>query len=159
VEVRLTNPSGGIATFSGQKRETAPGMLAPPLFNVGGRQYMVAQFPDLVYVGRANLVAGASFRPARPADVITAYGIGFGEVTPPIAPGVVVSALHQLSGVAISFGSTRANVRFAGLAPNFVGLYQFNLEVPDVADGDHQINVTLNGQPLQQPPMYLTVAR
>jgi len=32
------------------------------------------------------------------------------------------------------------------------------LTVPNVADGDYQINVTVDGQPLQQtPPFFLTV--
>jgi hypothetical protein len=29
--------------------------------------------------------------------------------------------------------------------------------VPDVPDGDYQINITVDGQPLQQQPFFLTV--
>jgi hypothetical protein len=38
-------------------------------------------------------------------------------------------------------------------------LYLFIYEVPDVPDGDYQINMTVGGQPLQQPPFFLTVHR
>jgi uncharacterized protein (TIGR03437 family) len=120
---------------------------------------MTAQFQDGVYVGGANLIAGAAFRPARPGDVITAYGVGFGTVTPAIAPGVVVTQQNEIPNVTLSFGQTPATLTYRGLAPGFVGLYQFNITVPNVADGDHQINVTLGGQPLQQPVMFLTVRR
>jgi uncharacterized protein (TIGR03437 family) len=160
VEVRITNPSGGTATLSAQKRANAPGMLAPASFNAGGRQYLVAVFPDRFFVGRPNLIPGAEFRPARPGDNITAFGIGFGDVTPAVAPGVVVTQQNTTTlPVTLSFGQVPANITYRGLAPNFVGLYQFNFVVPDVPDGDHQINMTLGGQPLTQPAFYLTVQR
>jgi uncharacterized protein (TIGR03437 family) len=158
VEVRITNPSGGTAATTTQKLPAVPGMLAPASFNVGGRQYMVAQFSDSVFVGRANLIAGAAFRPAKPGDNITAYGIGFGDVTPTIQPGVVVSQLNSVTlPLTLSFESTAATVSYKGLAPNFVGLYQFNITVPNVPPGDYRINMTLGGAPLEQPAMYLTV--
>ena len=59
--------------------------------------------------------------------------------------------------VTLSFGQTPATLTYRGLAPNFVGLYQFNIVVPNVAAGDYQINMTLGGQPLPQPAMFLTV--
>ena len=42
------------------------------------------------------------------------------------------------------------------LAPNFVGLYQFNIVVPQVADGDYQINITVGGVKVPQT-IFLTV--
>jgi uncharacterized protein (TIGR03437 family) len=48
-------------------------------------------------------------------------------------------------------------VGYDGLAPGYLGLYQFNITVPqNVPDGDIPINVTLNGVPLQQH-LYLAV--
>jgi uncharacterized protein (TIGR03437 family) len=45
------------------------------------------------------------------------------------------------------FGSTQANLTYAGLAPSFVGLYQFNIVVPNVANSDLvPVTFTLNGQ-------------
>ena len=48
--------------------------------------------------------------------------------------------------VTFSFGSTNATLACAGLAGNFVGLYEFYTAVPlGLANGAHQINVTQNG--------------
>lgn len=160
VDVRVTNPSGGQAAIVGQKRALAPGILAPASFRVGGTQFMVATYPDGTFVGRANLIQGAAFRPAKPGDTITAYGIGFGGVNPDTPPGRIVSQLNAINAnVVFRFGQTQANLTYRGLAPNFVGLYQFNITVPDVPNGDQQINVTVDGQPLPQAPMFLTIQR
>jgi uncharacterized protein (TIGR03437 family) len=135
-------------------------MLASAPFLVGGRQYLVAQFADGTYVGRTNLIAGVPFRPAKPGEVITAYGIGFGEVSPSISPGRVVGQQNTTTlPVDVFFSGSRAVLSYQGLAPSFVGLYQFNMVVPTVADGDHLIDVRLGGQPLPQAPFYLTVQR
>jgi uncharacterized protein (TIGR03437 family) len=158
VGVQLRTPSGNFTNlFNVQKAATVPGLLTPAAFNVGGKQYLVAQFTDNVFVGNPNLIAGATFRPAKPGDAVTVYGIGFGDVTPTINPGVVVTQQNKLvSSVSIRFDQTEANVTYSGLAPSLVGLYQFNFVVPNVPDGDYPINVTLGGQPLPQKP-FLTV--
>jgi uncharacterized protein (TIGR03437 family) len=67
------------------------------------------------------------------------YGIGFGPAensAQQLAPvGQISSGLTNLtSNFTASFGQTQASVTYAGLAPNFVGLYQFNITVPAVAD-------------------------
>jgi uncharacterized protein (TIGR03437 family) len=160
VAVMVSNSAGVSNTFLAQKTAIAPGMLAPPNFNVGGKQYLVASYPgEYVFVGNPNLVAGAPFRPAKPKDVIWTYGIGFGDVTPSVAPGVIATQTTQLSAqVSFQFGQTVVIPTFAGLYPTYVGIYLFILQVPDVADGDYQIIVIVNGQPLPQT-LYLTVKR
>jgi uncharacterized protein (TIGR03437 family) len=46
------------------------------------------------------------------------------------------------------FGNTEANMTYDGLAPNYVGLYQFNVVVPDVPGGNLvPLTFTLNGTP------------
>ena len=52
-----------------------------------------------------------------------------------------------------------ATVNRVALYPTFIGLYYIIVTVPDVPDDDYQINVTVGGQPLQQPPFFLTVHR
>jgi len=91
------------------------------------------------------LIPGVPFQPAKPGDSITAYGIGFGAVTPAIAPGVVVGGQNSIPNLTISFGATPATLTYAGLAPGNIGLYQFNITVPQVANGDYQINVIVDG--------------
>jgi uncharacterized protein (TIGR03437 family) len=143
------------------RRGLAPGFLAPSNYASGGKQYMVATFAtDGVYVLDTNLAAsfGLQGRPAKPGDVIIAYGIGFGDVTPSISPGVIVDQANGLANpVAIAFGSTQAQLLYSGLAGNFVGLYEFFITVPPgLADGDYAIAATQNGVAIPQT-MYLTV--
>jgi uncharacterized protein (TIGR03437 family) len=158
IPVAVTNCAGTSTSFAAQKAAVAPGILAPASFLIGGKQYAVAQFADLVYVGSPNLIPGAAFRPAKPGDSIVIYGIGFGDVTPASAPGVVVTELNYLDGLTIAFGSTPATIAYGGLARQAVGEYQFNILVPDVPDGDSQIHFTLRGADVSQT-LYLTVKR
>jgi uncharacterized protein (TIGR03437 family) len=135
--------------------DVAPAILAPPAFAVGGRQYAVATIPGsgstVTFAGATGSIPGASLRPARPGEVITLYGIGFGPVSPAVTPGNIATELARvIQNVTVQFGSTPANVQYAGLAPGFVGLYQFNVEVPAVTAGDHALVVSVNGTPVAQ---------
>ena len=162
VKIAVTTCAGTSASFTAQEASLAPGMLAPASFNIGGKQYLVALFQDgVTYVGNSGLIPGVPFQPAKPGDSITAYGIGFGPVSPIIAPGVVVGQQNSIPNLTISFGSitgstTPATLTYAGLAPGNIGLYQFNLTVPQVADGDYHINISVGGVQVQQA-LYLTV--
>src|SRR5213075_3085870 len=75
--------------------DVAPAILAPASFAVAGKQYAVATFPSsdgsVTYVGRAGAIAGVNMRPAKPGEVITLYGIGFGPVSPGTAAGSIAA--------------------------------------------------------------------
>jgi uncharacterized protein (TIGR03437 family) len=157
LDLVVTTSGCASSPFLVQKAPTAGALLAPSSFNIGGKQYIAALHQDGYYVGKSNLIAGVSFRPAAPGDTITLYGIGFGVVVPSIAPGTIVSAANELPGLTIAFGSTPANVEYAGLAPNAVGLYQFNVVVPDV-DGDQPVAVKVGGAAILQTG-WLTVRK
>lgn len=161
VPVTVTNCNATSSQFNFPRQPLAPGLLAPASFNIGGTQYMVATFvSDGAYVLNASTATalGLTGRPAKPGDLIIAYGIGFGDVTPSIPPGVMAEQSNALvNPVAFSFGSANAAVAYAGLAGNFVGLYEFYITVPsNLANGDYSINVTQNGTNVPQT-MYLTV--
>jgi len=126
------------APFTATVNDTQPGLLAPPNFNINGTQYVVAQFADGTYVLPTGAIPGLTSRPANPGDTIVIYGIGFGPVTPNIPPGQLVEEANTLSNTfTISFGGVPATtVPYDGLSPNYMGLYQFNVVVPNVAGGD-----------------------
>ncbi len=129
-------------------KATEPGLLAPPSFRVGGNQYVVAQLADGTYVLPAGAAAGVSSRPARPGETIVIYGIGFGPVVPNTPAGTIApTPSSQLLGAFhVFFGQTAAQVVYAGLSPGSVGLYQFNVVVPPVADNNLvPISFTLGG--------------
>ena len=162
VLIALTNCKAANSAFVFAKQALAPGLLAPSVFNISGKQYMVATFapPDGAYVLNTSTGAGLGInsRPAQGGDVIVAYGVGFGDVTPAALPGTIVQQQNMLNNpVTFSFGSTAATTSYSGLAGNFVGLYEFYITVPSgLPAGDVQINVTQNGVALPQT-MYLTI--
>jgi uncharacterized protein (TIGR03437 family) len=100
-----------------------------------------------VYVGPAGLLTGASFAPAKAGDVLTIYGIGFGETTPVVTPGTLAADAAMVAGqVSVTIGSEPAKVLYAGVSPGFAGLYQVNLTVPDgLAAGNQSIVINING--------------
>jgi uncharacterized protein (TIGR03437 family) len=134
------------ATYSVTVNATEPGLLAPPTFNIGGVQYAVGIFSDGAYALPAGAISGVNSRPAKPGDVLTFYGVGFGSVTPNSPAGQLVQQLNTLSlPFQISIGGVPASVEYNGLAPGYTGLYQFNVTVPNAASGNAAVAFTLNG--------------
>ena len=77
---------------------------------------------------------------------IVLYGTGFGATQPPISATVLVPSALPLANVQdlrIRIGSVDAAIAFAGLISP--GLYQFNVVVPQVPDGDQTIVAELRG--------------
>lgn len=134
----LTNTVASTAAYSVTVNATLPGLLAPPSFVVGGKQYVTALFSDgATYVLPTGAIAGVASRPAKAGETITLYGIGFGPVTPAPQAGQVVQAANTLTlPLQIQFGGVDATASYAGLAPGQIGLYQFNVVVPNVGAND-----------------------
>ncbi len=144
VNVQVPNVAAGtqqlVVTAGGNKsapynltiRAVVPGLLAPASFQIGGLQYAVA-IDGSNYVAPAGAIAGVTSAPAKPGDVIVLYGVGFGPVSPSIPEGQIVQQQNALPSFGISIGGAPATVQYAGLAPNYVGLYQFNVVVPAIA--------------------------
>jgi uncharacterized protein (TIGR03437 family) len=111
--------------------------LAPLILSSQG--YVIAAHQDF-----ASLVSVAS--PALPGEVIHAYGMGFGAVSPQPAtgePGPFDTPSTVVTPVRCEFWDSNPHgpspvprsiqpidVLFAGLAPGAVGLYQLDLKMP-----------------------------
>ncbi len=125
---------------------TAPGLYAPSQLLIGGDQYVGALFPDFAtYVMPPGAITGFTSKRAKPGDTIILFGIGFGGNLP---AGQIANTSDTLpaGSFQIAFGGTPATVNYAGLAPNYVGLYQFNVVVPNVAANDlTPVTFTLGG--------------
>jgi uncharacterized protein (TIGR03437 family) len=144
VSTSAGSSSASTITVNGQE----PGLLAPSSFLVGGKQYFAALFSDgATFVLPPGAIAGVASRRAQPGDVITLYGIGFGTVTPSVPAGQIVQQTNTLAApLNVLFGQVQATVKYDGLAPNAVGLYQFNLVVPNVVASDTvPLTLTLGG--------------
>jgi uncharacterized protein (TIGR03437 family) len=150
---------GASAPYSINVNATEPGLWAPPSFQIGGKAYAGALFIDFTtFVLPAGAIAGATSRPAKPGDTIVLYGIGFGPVTPAVAAGEVTGEGNALTTpLQIFLGGVAAQVTYAGLAPDAVGLYQFNVVVPNIAANDATpLTFALGGVPGQQT-LYVAV--
>jgi uncharacterized protein (TIGR03437 family) len=134
----VTTPYGASSGYTVNVSATQPGVLAPGSFMVGGKQYVAALFSDgSTFVAPPGAIAGVTSRQAKPGEVITIYGVGFGMVTPNIPAGQIVQQSNTVaSPVQFQFGGTAAIANYSGLASTQVGLYQFNVIVPNVANSD-----------------------
>jgi uncharacterized protein (TIGR03437 family) len=68
----------------------------------------------------------------------------------PIAGQIIRQLNRTVQPVRFRFGQTEAQLTYSGLAPNFIGLYQFNVVVPQVAAGVTEIEVSLGSSNIGQ---------
>jgi uncharacterized protein (TIGR03437 family) len=156
----VTTPYGVSAGYAVTVSATQPGVLAPASFIVGGKQYLAAIFSDgTTFVAPPGSIPGVTSRQAKPGEVITIYGVGFGIVTPNIPAGQIVQQSNTVaSPVQFLFGGTAATANYSGLAPQQVGLFQFNVTVPNVANNDLvPLTFTLGGSAVTTQTLYTAV--
>jgi uncharacterized protein (TIGR03437 family) len=116
--------------------------LTPALFNYGTQHYASATHLDGTIVG---VIPGTL--PAQSGSIITLWGTGFGQTTPPTST-ININYLGVggvlASPVIILVNNTPATVLYAGMVG--VGLYQFNIQLPDgLASGDYPVTVQISG--------------
>lgn len=143
----VTTAGGTSLAYTVAVKALEPGLLAPPAFILSGRQHVVALFSGTLTYVLPVAVPGVLSSRARPGDSITLYGVGFGQVTPDIPAGQIVQQTNALqSDFKVAFAGTPATVTYAGFAPGYVGLYQINVTVPNVAASDSvPLTFTLGG--------------
>jgi uncharacterized protein (TIGR03437 family) len=149
-QVGTTNSAGRSTTQTVQLAATSPSIFT--LDQSGSGQGVI------VFGGTASIAAPVGVtpdsRPATAGDMLTIYANGLGPVAPTIKDGqnscnpdgvcafdfsnlvlrrVTTTPTIEIGGVAVP----AIGISFAGLAPQFVGLYQINLTVPQgIAAGD-----------------------
>jgi uncharacterized protein (TIGR03437 family) len=114
------------------------------------------------FVGATGLLSGVAFVPAKPGDILTLFGTGFGATDPAFAPGELPAGAAQVTApVSISFGGVTlaaSDILYVGVSQN-AGLYQVNLRVPDgVPDGDQALVITV-GSASSPAGGFITVSR
>jgi protocatechuate 3,4-dioxygenase beta subunit len=138
VEVVVTTP----ADTSPAATVTLQAVL-PGFFQLA-QTYALATTATGGYSGPINLVDGLTTTPARSGDVITLWGTGFGPTNPAVEPGSTPANAQPLANpVSIRFGNTAAEVLYAGMTG--AGLYQFNVAVPALANGDYPVTAQIAG--------------
>lgn len=153
--VSVTNALGTSVPVSLTVQPTFPALFT---FSNGGNEYAAAEHLDGTLVGPSGLFgAGVTLRPATPGEIIQIWGTGFGPTNPADIPGQLVPnplPVANPSQVQVELANTPATVGGGWLTE--AGLYQFNVTVPNVPNGDQLINISLAGVNIQ-PNVFLTV--
>jgi len=77
--------------------------------------------------------------------------LGAGPTVPATSAGVATAQNSVLDlPYEVRIGGVPATVSFAGAVAGAIGLYQFNIFIPNVAAGDHSIELTVDGVPNNQ---------
>jgi uncharacterized protein (TIGR03437 family) len=72
-----------------------------------------------------------TFRPTKAGDILTIYGIGFGQTASGPTPGLIPSVADSvLAGYTVMIGSMVVPVSYVGVTPTIGGLYQLNVTIP-----------------------------
>jgi uncharacterized protein (TIGR03437 family) len=100
-------------------------------------------------IGPSNLFPGSGMRPAKPGELVTLYGTGFGDTNPSITPGTAATgAAKTLGAVRVFFNGELVNADYAGVTPFSPGLYQLNIRVPlGLAAGEYSVVIEVGGIP------------
>ena len=134
--VVVNTPAGASAAYNINVNLEEPALYAPSVFKILGVQYVGALFPDLTtYVFPPDSFSGINSQAAKPGETIVFYGVGFGAV-PGNPPGQLPQTANGLTlpiQPKFYFNGVQAQVSYAGLAPGFIGEYQFNVIVPSLS--------------------------
>ena len=136
-QLTVTSPAATSPPFTILVNAEQPGLCQG--INVGGFTYAVSLIQGTMteVLPAGSSPAGVISRPAHPGEVITFYGNGFGAVTPAATQGQIVQQPNQVAdSFEIFFGPVQATVNYAGLAVGTVGLYEFDVVVPDLPDSN-----------------------
>lgn len=126
----------------------------PRVLRLGIGDYAIAVNQDGSFPIPAT--QGVNSRPAKPGDTLVIYAIGLGPTSPSVQSGVASPSnpLARANGdwrVAFGFtgpfggGSVEATPLFVGLTPNFVGLYQINVTIPEDSPRGAAVPIALIG--------------
>ena len=122
--------------------------VAPALFTgsvLGGVRYAAAVHSNGIPVGRPEIIPGSL--PARPGEIILLYGTGFGRTTPDQPTGRMIDQAPLVEKCVVRIGEIPLNPFYCGIVSP--GLYQFNVQIPALSDGDHSVFIDLPGSTTQ----------
>jgi uncharacterized protein (TIGR03437 family) len=127
-----------IVSNNGTPSATTPvtiGPFSPGVFgfnSASGTMAIAYTFQDGMFAWPAGSVTGVTSHPATHGSLLIVYATGLGAVTPALADGAAPgSVLTQVNTPpVVMIGGITAPVAFAGLQPQFPGVYQLNVTVP-----------------------------
>ncbi len=110
----------------------------------------------MAYVDPANLIPGTVTRAAQPNETILFFGTSFGATDPATPIGMLFpNAAPLAQTVTATVGGSPAAITGYLISP---GLYQFNLVVPDLPDGDAVLVINI-GSARTPDGLFLALAK
>ena len=142
--------------------EAVQGETVPVVVTVNGRSSPVANVavmaaaPGIFQFGEkravvqnADYTVNTPENGAAPDTYVIVYMTGAGEVDNAVATGSIAGSAplsRHKGNVTATINGTMAEIAFAGLTPQFIGLTQVNLKVPSLPAGSYPLVVSVNGQ-------------
>ncbi len=154
VPVVVTNANGTSPQFAAQLQSYSPGLF---VFSPQSGRYAAATLASGAYLGPSGLFGSTlTTTPAKPSDTIVLYGTGCGMTNPTVSSSQIYSgaAAPLTAALSITIGGAPATVLFAGMSGS--GLCQFNVVVPNLANGDQAVVATVGGVQTQ-PSVFVAV--
>jgi uncharacterized protein (TIGR03437 family) len=154
IAVRVADTRELIAGGSVALASASPGLFTA---TQDGRGQVAATNQD----GRVN----SAGNPAAKGSIVTLYGTGQGQVSPPVQDGAAAptsplsntvtvptsdarTCVTSQPSMCVAVGNAFGEVQFSGLAPGFIGLWQVNVKLPaDTPSGNVPVRILINGIP------------
>jgi uncharacterized protein (TIGR03437 family) len=137
ISVQVTTQAGISNVFTAAKATFAPALfMYTPV-------YPAAVHADGSYLGPPGIILDATTRPAKPKEIILLFATGLGDTIPLVAAGTISTNAAPLAvPVTATVGGLPADVKGYLIYP---GVYQLNLTVPDLPDGDAALQLSIAG--------------
>jgi len=137
-EIRLLSAQGEVVMHV-PRRDASPGIYQ----NNGAG----------IIVHASGALVTESF-PAQRGEVLVMFASGLGTVNAAVESGGAAPfspLVHTLELPSVRVGGVATEVRFSGLTPGFVGLYQVNFVVPATAAGSSSVSLEMFGATSNDP--------
>jgi uncharacterized protein (TIGR03437 family) len=148
-------PGGTVASVVVQNGNAASNAAAIYVPATGTPGIAVYGSNRAVVTNSDGITVNSAATPASVGDEVTAWFTGGGPVD---ASGTLVSGAPAPAGLSpitgsysVTVGSSTAVVKYIGLTPGSIGLYQVNFVVPQLAKGTYPVQVDIAGQLSNKP--------
>ncbi|HLK48908.1 MAG TPA: hypothetical protein VKT49_12275 [Bryobacteraceae bacterium] len=135
VAVLVSTPQGRSEPFAVKKQSRAPAFFS---LDAEQYRYLAAVHADGAVAAKRNLYDAVRAWPASPGDPILLFGTGLGPTDPPHPASTMLRAPAPLAAPSsASIGGLPLGISSAALV--LPGLYQINVTIPELPDGDHSV--------------------
>ena len=152
MQATVTTPSGTSAPFTVNSQEFAPAFWQWP------NNQPVATHGDYSIAAKNGTFSGVTTVPAKPGEVITLWGTGFGPISPAVPAGRVPGSRAgspTANPVTVTLNNAQITVIGAALSP-YPADYQVAIQIPaTMANGDYPLVATVKG--VSSPTLTLSV--